>query len=227
LPEGLLSPENWALLTEGNIRPGGPAEELASGTIPIIVRLTGSPLMHVPHAPELLETANTSAFHHALVLDEYIAIQQTAADLALRGLLPRLTRNSSRGPQRFWLLLGTQLEDSAVRFRLVAPQIVNGLGPTESSEASAGEARRGIGYRSGVLVNERSQTSYRELFYWHDFDVVDAHHLSLVDDLRSLSKRVEEQVRSVSGRMPADVRAARSAEDASSASYDDFEEIPD
>ncbi|WP_457099663.1 hypothetical protein [Microbacterium sp. P5_E9] len=191
LPSALMSPATWSLLSRASLEDeSDPARQILSGTIPVIVRLTGSPLMDVPQSDELRKTAMTSAFHHALVLDEYTAIQQAAADLALTGLPPQLSGNrSTRGPQRFWMLLGTQLEDSGVRFRVMAPQVLNRLSPTQSTEHSAGEPRPGAGYRAGVLINEKSQTSYRELFFWHDLDAVDARHLSVMADLDGFAKR--------------------------------------
>lgn len=213
LPSELVAPRHWGELSEETLRKlGTPAREIREGRTPVVVRLTGSPLLDLSALNDASRRRSEdppTTKQHALVVDEYTAIQQAAADLNGNGLPAALTRGSLRGPQRFWMMLGTQLEDSAVRFRLMVPHVVDRRSGAAARQTH--EPVRGEGYRAGVLVNENSPTSHRELFYWHDLDVVDAAHLDVAADLTALVRRtkqalstIEELYRTTHPTVPAD-----------------------
>jgi hypothetical protein len=159
---------------------------------PVVVRLAGSPLMTVPPR-EAVGIAADQSLHHALLLDEYSAWHQAVLELSqLRGLAKAFTRATSDVP-RFWMFLGTQLSDSAIRIRLLTHEFAalgadnrnegqqrSGLDDSEGSEESAStEVTDTSTIRAGVVVNRWSRASDRDLFHWHRLDVVQASHREL------------------------------------------------
>ena len=202
LPPGLWNPDGWRVLVEGDLLKAISArpDDDYDG-IPVVVRLTGSPLMAVPSVTSLRPTADTEALHHALLLDEYIAIHQASLDLATPGMnkeknasvevgngLPAFLSQPDSGPSRFWMFLGAQLGDTAVRLRLTAQQLAYRVQSFQrNSEEGDNEAGNGDHAATkartlGVLINVVSQASDRELFLWQDFDVVDGRPLDRIAD---------------------------------------------
>jgi hypothetical protein len=159
---------------------------------PVVVRLAGSPLMAVPPRQAVGISADQS-LHHALLLDEYSAWHQAVLELSqLRGLAKAFTRATSDVP-RFWMFLGTQLSDSAIRIRLLTHEFA-ALGadnrpevlPRSGSDGSEGKATQESdsaadpsSVRAGVVVNRWSRASDRDLFHWHRLDVIQASHREL------------------------------------------------
>ena len=215
LPRGLWHPGGWKLVGPGDdLRDHLPNRGLST---PIVVRLAGSPLMERPN-PKCMNprpTSNTSALHHALLLDEYTAFQQAYQDLqviepALSGALPGfLSEDVKGGLTRTWILLGTQLGDPAVRLRMTAHHVsrrartndrktapsesfAQNTDSTQSLDSHGGAPTvtndpPEVGRRtSGIVINAMSQTSDRELFLWQDFDVIDGRHTDLVASLQDL-----------------------------------------
>jgi hypothetical protein len=79
--------------------------------------------------------------------------------------------------RRFWLLLGVQIPDDAVRHRvaaLVAAESIRGLVPNADYEMP----------RAGVVVNRRSEPAQRDILQWQGLDVVEDDHTAAVDALR-------------------------------------------
>jgi len=128
LPRGLWNPGGWRL-ADPELYLNVPGKGKST---PFVVRLAGSPLMTLPSPSEMLPqpTEHTLTLHHALLLDEYAAVQQAHQDLkyngkdalAPTGALPPFL-SSDEGPSRSWVLLGTQLGDPAVRLRMTAHQV--------------------------------------------------------------------------------------------------------
>lgn len=207
LPDGLVNPSEWKRLVRGTL----PAE-ISGGTCPVIVRLTGSPLMSLPAAGALKLPRSTVGVRHALVLDEYTAINQSAQDLRQLGLPRELTEQRASGAPRFWMMLGAQVGDTGVRLRLMAQQLAARMkNSTKSAAVQRLEESAPTMTRMGVLINDKSQNSDRDLFLWHDFDVVDGRHTDRLGDLERLHADVEAALKNVeakSGRV-ADQSSAR------------------
>lgn len=198
----LMSVGEWQFLL-----PDSFADDFADAAgYPIVVRLTGSPLVSppdvIPNIPDqilkLLDipVREKYSLRNAVIVDEYTGLHHLSSDLraymdttsTLQGLgLPsELVGNRGRsltprdrdleakakdmqgGPpepdnldQRFWMLLGVQIGDSAIRQRLAS--LLNGTGVT------APEA-----FRTGVAVVRRSNPQDRDIFHWLGLDVVAA-----------------------------------------------------
>lgn len=227
LPRGLWDPKGWQLVGPGDdLRDHLPNRGLST---PIVVRLAGSPLMERPNPKNMnpRPTSNTSALHHALLLDEYTAFQQAYQDLqvvepALSGALPSfLSEDVKGGLTRTWILLGTQLGDPAVRLRMTAHHVSRRartndrkIAPlyspaqtidsaqapdADGSALTVTNAQPEVGRRtSGIVINAMSQTSDRELFLWQDFDVIDGRHTDLVTSLKDLLATTGEKLAEVS-----------------------------
>lgn len=218
LPSGLWNPSEWHVLTVDDLRKAFAAHSNGNaGRLPIVVRLTGSPLMAVPHVRDLRPTPTTQALHHALLLDEYIAIQQASLDLSTvqsmeannnlprnRGLPPFLSESTGAGPSRFWMFFGTQLGDTGVRLRLTAQQLAyrtpqyqqfrRAQEEIPGADVAVADTTTPSGRTLGVVINTESQASDRELFLWQNFDVVDGRPLDLVSELRGLHNTISEKL---------------------------------
>lgn len=175
--EKLRQPSEWFDLTESNL------QEYMN--YPIVVRISGAPLIRLPKLSEKsalehslrlrldISDRTPLTLTHAILLDEYSAMQQTATELFVfrnnqetdvrYGLPPQLTAGSE-GADRFWLVLGVQVNDSGVRFRLAAQL---------ASLSWIGQSRGSLRSRTGVMVNRRLDSSAPELLHWAGFDVVE------------------------------------------------------
>lgn len=193
------APQRWNRLTDQ----GFTSMPVGLTSLPIVVRLAGSPLMRVP---EELDFAPGAVVHHALLLDEYSSLNQAALDTLSMGLPFSLTWAQKNFVPRFWMFFGTQLADSAIRSRLLAHQIASELnnGAPHDSSATGTASQRGSAQqsdvsgegagdpdsssvaRSGVVINERSRATDRELYHWQGFDVVRGIHIERIDDLQSV-----------------------------------------
>jgi hypothetical protein len=72
---------------------------------------------------------------------------------------------NKRSYSRFWMILGVQMGDSGVRYR-VTSQVASPI----SSMAQTDTSRRPR--RAGVVVNQRLDVSEQDLLYWYGFDLV-------------------------------------------------------
>jgi hypothetical protein len=135
----LTTPAQWRVIYEG--RTDLPKH-------PIVVRLTGSPLMVLPPLPvasrpsaseeifaaDLAEVGvveNDGTFVHSATVDEYLALRQAEAESFLvysrrpiagnqsRALPKSLLKSRYHGPVRFWVTVGVPLKDPAVRLRVL------------------------------------------------------------------------------------------------------------
>lgn len=200
LPAAMVRPAQWMPLKERTL-------PLPWKGLPIVVRLTGSPLMDPPVDSTLRPGTQGDRINHALLLDEYTAIQQMALDFSPDSGLPSwITHNKATSAPRFWLLLGTQLADTGIRLRLMAQLMAaklpsaadrrrdDGLAATPAAEL---ETELDVQQRLGLLLNERSGTNDRELFLWNDLDVVDGTHVKRVKELKELRYRLEKDFVSI------------------------------
>lgn len=217
LPRGLVAPGGWKLLKDGKVLKTTLSRKRSR---PVVVRLTGSPLMDVPELASLSFTEETKALHHALLLDEYTSLQLSAQDLsgAADGLPTFLTGEVPNSPSRFWLFFGAQLADPGVRLRLISQHLAARM--TRHQDASMEELDHDdpdradtmpSGRISGLLINERSHLSDRELFLWHDFDVIDGRHVDWIDRLDKVRERLHlefEQLRTPMAPAEGDDRGA-------------------
>ena len=176
--------------------------------------------MDVPELASLSFTEETKALHHALLLDEYTSLQLSAQDLsgAADGLPTFLTGEVPNSPSRFWLFFGAQLADPGVRLRLISQHLAARM--TRHQDASMEELDHDdpdradtmpSGRISGLLINERSHLSDRELFLWHDFDVIDGRHVDWIDRLDKVRERLHlefEQLRTPMAPAEGDDRGA-------------------
>lgn len=187
------------------------AEELPPlGSMPFIVRLTGSPLVTLPdlkrERPLLWQSVKAKAFmpeqegsdegnigidnpemSHAVMLEE---------NQALRWSLPELVQSSRRGLPtaltgandefwRYWTLVGVQLSDSVVRYRLMAELVAAGLLQTNPAA-----------YRwptsCGLAIN-RDHVGIRaaETLLWSEFEVVRDDCANLTERLKHYTDHLE------------------------------------
>jgi hypothetical protein len=131
---------------------------------------------------------------HALLLDEYAAMQQTAAEFfnyrpdqatqneVRYGLPIEITGVDARFFARFWTVMGVQVGDSGVRYRLTSQM----MSPTMGS----GPLRM-VPDRSGVVINRRMNSAVRDLLYWYGFDVVKARSEDFLADLDHYVKHLQ------------------------------------
>jgi hypothetical protein len=226
--ESLLRPTEWIVLREEMFGDAIPAERggkpypldyeqrhLRYGNLPIIVRLSGCPLVApppvcdhsggtwLPFVDELAKvlpeqfltglgnpTGNADdpglILEHAIVLDEYAAMQQTATELftpgpnSRIGLPSALAAGADRRP-RFWMLLGVQVGDPGMRhrvaFQISAPEL------TSSAPLQAPK-------RAGMVVNRRMSSEDQDLLHWFGFDVIQGRCQDFIQDLERLVAHV-------------------------------------
>jgi hypothetical protein len=206
----LRSGEGWSILEDTTF-----FDDFSDDAgIPIVVRLTGCPLINAPESlgADIGQTRGWMRpyrFQSAVIVDEYAGLHHIWADLraafpsgGFEGLgLPaellgrREPRHAGAAPTaeeqaeedlpphaeaelardtgdnvparpdnldtRFWLLLGTQITDDAIRHRLA------------SLLGRAGRPReQGSDVRSGVAVVLKSEPQHRDVLHWLGLDVV-------------------------------------------------------
>lgn len=165
--------------------------------VPIVVRIAGSPLMRVTGANTEMRARSSAAqrkspeplMRQALAFDEYTAVNQTVLDIvnAMQsgggGLPAALTGDTAPGIRRFWMLLGAQIADPAIRMRLFA----QGFSPAIYIDGkTAGEDGQDLAVSAGVVVNRRSSAGDRITPQWLALDVVEGDLSSLVGPLSEL-----------------------------------------
>lgn len=190
--QAILSPTEWVMLSK---RPMVGADELFD--LPIVVRLTGCPLIELPILSETAApgavVVNRELFPtmrqrrllawdkmppaHAVLLDEYAAMQQESVDvLGLGGAHGEGAHQVSFGlPEpitgvtnverqaRFWMIMGVQMGDSGVRHR-----VASRVAPTLKTL----ETRYPLAERAGLVVTSRPDAAGVDLLEWYGFDIV-------------------------------------------------------
>ncbi|MGH3785205.1 MAG: hypothetical protein ACRDRG_01340 [Pseudonocardiaceae bacterium] len=204
-------PDQWFLLSSHTRY----AKEY--GSMPVVVRLNGCPLLRLPPLtrdgqwtdlcaqiikllgqqlpPVVAESAASPLdVQHAVLLDEYAAMQQTAAEFfnyrpdqatqnAVRYGLPiEITGVEASYFARFWTVMGVQVGDSGVRYRFASQM----MSPTMGSSPV-----RTVPDRSGVVINRRINSAVRDLLYWYGFDVVKARSEDFLLDLDHYVKHLQ------------------------------------
>jgi len=187
--------------------------------LPIVVHLAGSPMFGIAdvrtrpprteesmsrrEADEEAEEADRSPFnastrlHHGLLLDENIATIQFAEDIRdlpgqLHGDFLKSADQDGPTAPRFWVVIGAQLADPAIRFRLVANEL-RAIGDPEH-ERLVGHLRSNLGVgeeHRGVVINAWVPASEREVFRWHGYDVVKGRADELNADIEDFVNRID------------------------------------
>lgn len=163
-------------------------EELLHG-VPVVVRLSGAPLIDVAtdrFAEPLPDWDEGHEIRPALLLDENTSLIQVALDLrGLDGRLPgALARDSdvTEFDRRYWMFVGVQLSDPAVRLRLLSREFSLAWGEVN-------ERPKGLASDRGVIVNTWAPAAERQLFHWQGFGVVKAEAADITDDVAGLVAR--------------------------------------
>lgn len=194
VPGALMAPQRWRRLDESTFR------RLVRG--PVVVRLAGSPLIDLqPSFAVTLQDLGDSGkhLHHAVVLDEYSAYNLAALDLRPSDALPRFVTadgDPSR-VRRFWVIVGTQLSDAAVRLRLLSHKLTGVARVERTDEKEGVTAAKSDGsdgdedetftevenWRAGIVVNARSRAWDRDVFAWYRLDPISDEYASLTPQL--------------------------------------------
>lgn len=174
------APETWAVVDAS----------LADSEAPVVVRLAGCPIVDLPsldsaddlrsqlvaafgdalledcgREPDLMQDVlETLQLNHAVVLNEHDAMWHNALDLItdFESSLPSSLVTGSGKWDRFWLLFGVQIQDSAVRHRIAT--VVSSVPMAGGSHAAKP--------RVGVAVNARLAGVEKDLLSWKGFDLV-------------------------------------------------------
>jgi hypothetical protein len=210
---------NWFVVSRGKEEPGALTETLvkdnpydvsspvlrgltAKGPLPFIIRLSGSPLVHLPslfdsRAQERLEARRLMAeianaltgeghtskdslagLQHAVVLEEShsMFLSFPEFDSGRQGLPPKLANYFPEGYWRYWMLLGVQASDDPIRYRLVAQ--IAGVGGHQTANPNRPK-------RSGMALNRPNALTRRasDLLRWSDFDIVNSQVESMTEPL--------------------------------------------
>lgn len=120
-----------------------------------------------------------SRLEHALLLDEYASIQQFMTELysiETRGDVDFMVpfqlplsftggHDRTKSAGRFWLVMGVQVDDAAVRFGMASRLIASRHVKSQQDSSSLPE-------RSGLLVTRKISDAARELLRWFAVDTV-------------------------------------------------------
>lgn len=183
----------WHLLRENSLRPNEFGDYRNLRGIPIIVRLTGCPLVSAPQVTVDMNAELSKASFpgsqarldvgHAVLLDEHISLHHWTAELRETIRLPReligneLGNESINADRRFWMLLGVQITDDAVRHRIAAVVAAQSI----RSDYADAELETPL---TGVVVNQRSEPSQRDIFQWQGLDVIEGYHTDVLSAVR-------------------------------------------
>lgn len=169
---------------------------------PFVVHLAGCPLIKPPEvklAPKLPPTGSADAnrrmklekvedIQSAILLDEYSAIQQHSTEMfgassESNGLPDDLTKASPDSAKaRFWMIMGVQMQDTAVRY-WVASRL--GTGRKGLDQTSV------LPERAGLVVTSKLDPTARDLMQWYGFDIVQQDCSEFKIDLDHYSKHLE------------------------------------
>lgn len=176
---------------------------------------------------------------HAIVINEHDAVLQSAIDLIsipepsddgslmfggagagksgpVRRGLPVSYAAESNGVSRFWMLLGVQIHDSAVRHRLatlisslpisveigspgVSTARKNPSGVTASSEPGRTAGAPAAAGHNGLAVNKHLTALEQDLLFWNGFDIVNADVSDFTADLLHYANHLKANVGFVTG----------------------------
>lgn len=164
---------------------------------PVVVRVAGSPLVDPPNdtafVSDLVEgiirrpgLATGPGVTHALLLDEHAGLHQWLPEMEADqkdGIPESAFRNTPWSP-RFWLLVGVQIGDAAIRQRIAALLSAIPLRRKRSEE----DAELSV---LGVASIHASDAGDRDVLNWRGVDVVRADFAELVPDLAAYLRRLE------------------------------------
>ena len=183
---------------------------ITAGRLPFVIRLSGSPLVHLPQF-DLLEDDDdepnplrrlrdeinavlaedgmtaSGLLYHALVLEEshsmFLSFPEFAQD-ARQGLPPKLANYFPPDYWRYWMLLGVQASDNPIRYRLIA-QI---SGVPDSTLTNPERPRK-----AGMALNrERALTTQAaEVLQWANFDTISGEVTDMTAQLDHYSDHLE------------------------------------
>jgi hypothetical protein len=200
-------PERWHVLS--NKKNFGFEPQLVG--MPVVVHLSGCPLIDLPEDGDLehlrrdLATAlpvdigprDELALKHAVVIDEYVALQQANSDAFVYPSTTGETRHVRTvglpGPitgaapdfRRYWVLFGVQIGDVGTRLRVTTRMLRQVLGPISPQQSRA----------VGVAINRELRDTERALLMWSGFDVVtDVDALDFAADLLEAAKLLSPEV---------------------------------
>lgn len=154
---------------------------------PIVVHLSGAPLLKLETVSDREFPADRFNFSHAVLLDEHRALVEVASDFeqasqrrfGLGNLSSDATYPEEMIAPRFWMFIGTQLDDTGVRLRLLAQEIAAlHFGSNEGLPTHEGRT-----ISRGVMVNRWVPIAERSAFTWQNIDVVQGEVSDLVDEL--------------------------------------------
>jgi hypothetical protein len=192
----------------------------AGGWCPVIVRVTGSPLMVLPPITgslreEMLELLGYAAeenltMTHALTIDEYTSARQSEHELyfSARGEERALPSPLSLGTgdlERVWVGFGVQVDDPAIRMRMFTQLSAASMVKRQSYHSRSGaEADRsetnvspippGEALRiRGLAVNRRLDENQSTSLQWLGFQfAVDDSVAKLIPDIEHCGKHYEQ-----------------------------------
>jgi hypothetical protein len=189
--------------------------ELTYGNYPVVVRLSGSPLMRPPRLwnedggwSELCQRLLKDLYiavpdeppnpkdpelrlAHVALLDEYSAVQHAASEFIIlndrvrHGLPAALTGTRGTTFARFWMMMGVQVSDSSIRYRFASQLTV----PTAIDGESVKD--QPTPSRAGLVVNWRTDDTVRDLLGWYDFDVVTDRCETFLGDLQHYLRHLQ------------------------------------
>lgn len=193
-----------------NWRVGRP-ESALSHAVPVVVYLGGCPLMNIPQGSgaaglvrealeltgrnEQAEDLDTVAFHHAVIIDEYLASRRSAAELfwssdpstkqtkEFSRSLPRALMEDNTFNRRFWMALGVPVADPAIRTLFTTQMTIRKL---RRRDAGGPEPE-------GVVVSRRVDEEEASVLHWFGFDVVRADSADFVEDLVHWAAHLDER----------------------------------
>jgi hypothetical protein len=174
---------------------------------PVVVRLAGCPLIALPvkrgasdegrfhrevsdHLSTLLREEGSSwadwsnlQLHHAVLISEHDAVLQNTVDTAFIDSTKRLGLPATfvaevEEYRRFWMLLGVQFQDTAIRHRIAT--LIQSLPRLGSHQGRLSPRSSAC---VGVAVNRYSTLVEQNLLWWNGFDVVRDEIASFISDL--------------------------------------------
>jgi len=199
-------------------------EDPTGGDRPVVVRLTGTPLFDLPDfeadhdlCAELEKVV--PAFEricHALTVDEYTSMrfsenewffagqasmqtdQAPEPDAPRRRDLPSQLATGTRTNERFLVALGVQLDDPAIRSRMLSQFSVAAVARRIDEQGKSSPVTAGISDVLGIAVNRRMDEDEAVALHWLGFD------LALDTDCGDLTLQLEhctEHLRAVRGEL--------------------------
>lgn len=186
-----------------------PFENRGLASLPIVVRLSGCPLIDLPdprpgepsdrgtvlfeQIRDSLQTADNdpiSSISHAVLLDEYTATHPTTPESQSTGSsLPPVFSARTENIPRFWLVLGVQIRDTAVRQRLTSQIALASI----EARAKTWPAPKS----EGLFVNRSLEPVHRDLLFWWGFDVVNSDCEAFRSEIEHLTLHVCDPYRDV------------------------------